>query len=68
MATNNETKSPMWVKVNKGDVFTQDVLFATEEELNNCRFSNMIYGVNCKAPDNGYCLSYESLANLPIEN
>lgn len=69
MATNNETKSPMWVKVNKGEEFTEDVLFATREDLiEKGRFSNMIYAAKCHAPEDGYCLVYESLTKLPIED
>ena len=64
-----KVKIPMWVKVKKGDVFTEDVFFATHEDLvENGRIpSNMVYGKGCKAPENGYCLAYESITKIPIE-
>ena len=61
-------KSPMWVKVNKGEEFPEDVFFATKESLENGRIpSNMVHGKGCKAPENGYCLAYESITKIPIE-
>jgi len=61
-------KSPMWVKVNKGEKFPEDVFFATKESFETGRIpSNMVYGKDCKAPENGYCLSYESITKIPIE-
>lgn len=61
-------KSPMWVKVNKGEEFPEDVFFATQDSLENGRIpSNMVYGKGCKAPENGYCLAYNSITKIPIE-
>lgn len=63
-----EKQTPKWVKVNKGFVFTEDVLFANYEELFvKKHFSNIIHAKGCKAQEDGYYLVYNSLANLPTE-
>lgn len=63
----NESITPKWVKVSKFETFTEDVLFATKEDLERGRFCNIIYSKGCKADEDGYYLQYESLVNLPIE-
>ena len=41
----DKMKSPMWVKVNKGEEFPEDVFFATQESFETDRIpSNMVYG------------------------
>ena len=68
METNKEIKMPTWVKVKKGDEFTEDVFFATHEDLvEKGRYSNMLYGKGCHATEDGYILSRESLTKIPIE-
>lgn len=68
MDNNKEVTTPMWVKVKKDDIFTEEVFFATYEDLVKIgRFSNMLYGKGCKAPEDGYILTRESLTKLPIE-
>ena len=66
MNTNN-SNVPKWVKVSKGETFTEDVLFATEEGLQSKNFCNIIHGKGCKAQEDGYYLPYNLLANLPKE-
>lgn len=63
----NNSSTPKWVKVSKGETFTEDVLFATKEDLERGRFCNIIHSKGCKADEDGYYLQYESLVNLPIE-
>lgn len=65
--SSNSSNTPKWVKVKKGEKFTEDVLFATKEEIEKGHFCNIIHSKGCKAQEDGYYLQYESLVNLPIE-
>lgn len=63
----DDGKRPKWVKMKKGDEFKEQVMFATAKDLEDGLVSNMIYSKGCTAPEDGYCISFEDIINLPIE-
>jgi hypothetical protein len=67
-ADENPKEEPLkWAKVNKGDEFTDDVLFATKSNLESGHVSNMIHGKGCHAPEDGYCISFNKIIKIQIE-
>lgn len=67
-ADENPKEQPLkWLKINKGDEFKEDCLFATKENLEKGKVSNMIYSKTCKAREDGYFIPFRMIVNAQVE-